>query len=114
MGKEAIKKTESDILEERFKSAKTIKGTRSYHSFQTIPENETELHVKKFSFSTDFKLVSVSSCSGRGTNRGRGRGLRGVRGRGRGVLPLIDMSDEGAEDLHDARGRGRPRRRGAV
>ena len=76
VGEEEIKKIENDILIDRFKSAKTIKGTRSFHSFETIVENEniTDLNVRKFSFSMDVKRVKVlrEKCYG-GQKQGKGK-----------------------------------------
>ena len=82
ISEEKIETNEKDLLSERFKSAKTIKGTRGYHSFETISGNQTELNVHQFSFSEDVKRVSITASSGRGGVRGRGQLGRGQRGRG--------------------------------
>ena len=82
ISEEKIETNEKELLSERFKSAKTIKGTRGYHSFETISGNQTELNVRQFSFSEDVKRVSITASSGRGGVRGRGQRGRGQRGRG--------------------------------
>ena len=66
ISEEKIQQVEKEVLSERFKTAKTIKGTRGYHSFETIPGNQTELNVRQFSFSPDVKRVSVTVSRGRG------------------------------------------------
>ena len=98
ISEEKIQQVEKDILTERFKTAKTIKGTRGFHSFETIEGNQSELYVRQFSLSPDMKKVSVTvSQGGRGrgagrgvvrgsVTRGRGQGGRGQRGRGQGGL----------------------------
>ena len=122
ISEEKIQEVEKELLSERFKTSKTIKGTRGYHSFETIPGNNTELNVRQFSFSPEVKRVSVTVSRGRGAARGsvRGRGLggrgqgAGNRGRGRGhgaALAFLDQEEDVSEP-QPARGRGRERRRG--
>ena len=84
ISEEKIERNETELLSERFKSAKTIKGTRGYHSFETIFGNQNELNVRQFSFSEDVKRVSITASRGRGRGGVRGRGQlgRGQRGRG--------------------------------
>ena len=86
ISEEKIQQVEKDILTARFKTAKTIKGTRGFHSFETIEGNQSELYVRQFSLSPDMKKVSVTVSQG-GRGRGAGRGVvRGsvTRGRGQG------------------------------
>ena len=122
ISEEKMQEVEKELLSERFKTAKTIKRTCGYHSFETIPGNNTELNVRQFSFSPDVKRVSVTVSRGRGAARGsvRGRGLgsrgqgAGNRGRGRGhgaAVPFLDLEEDVSEP-QPARGRGRERRRG--
>ena len=56
---EQISELEEEILVERFKLAKTIKGTLGYHNFSSIPSNHKEVLVKKYSLSEEEKKVSV-------------------------------------------------------
>ena len=56
---EKISELEEEILIERFKLAKTIKGTLGYHNFSSIPNNHKEVLVKKYSLSEEEKKVSV-------------------------------------------------------
>ena len=46
-----IQKLEEEVLLDRFKSSKTIKGTLGYHNFESIPGNNQEVKVKKYSLS---------------------------------------------------------------
>ena len=59
---EDINKLEDDILEERFKAAKTIQGTLGFHNYESIPDNHKKVKVKKFSLSDTVKTVSVVKC----------------------------------------------------
>ena len=96
---EDIEAIENKILIERFKEAKTIKGTQSYHSFEPLQDNNNEMNVRKFSLSDSVKKVKLrrtvstgingrqSEMSGRGSEtigRGRvmGNRVRGVGGSG--------------------------------
>ena len=112
ISEEKIQSNEKELLSERFKSAKTIKGTRGYHSFETISGNQTELNVRQFSFSEDVKRVSITSSRGRGGVRGRGQLGRGQRGRGQQGRVASPRVEEEVSDPQPARGRGRERRRG--
>ena len=112
ISEEKIQSNEKELLSERFKSAKTIKGTRGYHSFETISGNQTELNVRQFSFSEDVKRVSITASRGRGGVRGRGQLGRGQRGRGLQGRVASPRVEEEVSDPQPARGRGRERRRG--
>ena len=112
ISEEKIQSNEKELLSERFKSAKTIKGTRGYHSFETISGNQTELNVRQFSFSEDVKRVSITASRGRGGVRGRGQLGRGQRGRGQQGRVASPRVEEEVSDPQPARGRGRERRRG--
>ena len=57
---EEIETLHSDVLEERFKSAKTIKGTLGFHSYSPIPGCYDSITVKQYDLSTVFKKVSVT------------------------------------------------------
>ena len=82
VSKEDIEKVEKEILVERFKETKTIKGTLGYHSFEPIDNNLTQLIAKQFSYSQEENIVTVSKPTGLGvpqlSTRGRPRG-RGAR-----------------------------------
>ena len=117
ISEEKIQGVEKELLSERFKTAKTIKGTRGYHSFETISGNQTELNVRQFSFSKDVRRVSVTVNRGGGGVGGRGQRGRGHRGRGqqgRGISnePAPASLEEEVNDTQPARGHGRERRRG--
>ena len=56
---EEIKKLEEEVLRDRFKNAKTIQGTLGFHDYETIPGNNKQIKVKKFSLSSTVKIVSV-------------------------------------------------------
>ena len=73
---EFIEELEINVLVERFKNAKTIPGTLGYHSFSTMPGNNNQVKVKKYSLSTIEKTVSVIKGGRRGVG-GRGRRERG-------------------------------------
>ena len=62
---------------ERFKEAKTIKGTLGYHCFKTIPDNHSEVIVIRFGLSEMEKTVSVVKGPARRGGRGRGMGAGG-------------------------------------
>jgi hypothetical protein len=114
ISEEKIQSNETELLSERFKSAKTIKGTRGYHSFETIFGNQNELNVRQFSFSEDVKRVSITASRGRGRGGVRGRGQlgRGQRGRGQQGRVASPRVEEEVSDPQPARGRGRERRTG--
>ena len=57
---ESIQQLEQDILEERFKKVKVIKGTQQFHSFMSLSDNQKVIKVKRFSLSSQEKLVNVS------------------------------------------------------
>lgn len=46
------------FLEERFQKARTIPGTRKFHSF--IPVSKDKMRVRYFSFSSEFKEINVA------------------------------------------------------
>ena len=48
-----------EVLREKIMAAKTIPGTLGFHDYQTIPGNNKEIKVKKFSLSSTVKVVSV-------------------------------------------------------
>ena len=70
-----IEELEINVLVERFKNAKTIPGTLGYHSFSTIPGNNQQVKVKKYSLSTTEKTVSI--IKGRRSVGGRQSRKRG-------------------------------------
>ena len=112
ISEEKIQSNEKELLSERFKSAKTIKGTRGYHSFETISGNQSELNVCQFSFSEDVKRVSITASMGRGGVRGRGQLGRGQRGRGQQGIVASPRVEEEVSDPQPARGTCQERRRG--
>ena len=50
----------SEVLEERFESAKTIKGTLGFHSYSPIPGCYDSITVKKYDLSNVYKKVKVT------------------------------------------------------
>ena len=48
---------EREVLTERYKTAKTTKETRGYHSFETIPGKNTELNIRQ----TFYKVIILRS-----------------------------------------------------
>ena len=60
---EEILKIESDVLADRFKAAKTINGTLTFHQFQSIEGSKTHLMVKEFSRSDISKKKKVTKKS---------------------------------------------------
>ena len=56
---EMIEKLESEVLQNRFKNAKTIKGTLGFHSFSPIPGCYDKVIVKQYDLSPKYKKVSV-------------------------------------------------------
>ena len=54
-----IEKLESEVLQNRFKNAKTIKGTLGFHSFSPIPGCYDKVIVKQYDLSPKYKKVSV-------------------------------------------------------
>ena len=54
-----IDRVEETILAERFSKCKTIKGTLGFHNFECFPQNHMKMKVKKFSLSTEEKIVSI-------------------------------------------------------
>lgn len=50
---------EAKILKDRFKAAKTIRGTQQFHNYR--PMNETRVSVKNYSFSEESAIEIVSS-----------------------------------------------------
>ena len=80
---ESIELQEKQLLVERFKNAKVINGTLRYHNFASIPGCLEKVNVKRYSFSSTEKTVSVTKKN-RGHAGGQGqRGGQCVRGRGR-------------------------------
>lgn len=73
---EDIMKLEQEVLVERFKLAKTIKGTLGYHRFMSIPGDQSQVKVKKYGLSTTEVKVSVVKGPARG---GRVRALMNTR-----------------------------------
>ena len=56
---EMIENLESEVLQNRFKNAKTIKGTLGFHSFSPIPGCYDSVTVKQYDLSPKYKKVSV-------------------------------------------------------
>ena len=57
---EEILQIEEEVLAERFKSARTIKGTLKLHQFASIGESRTHLNVKEYSLCDSSKKVKIS------------------------------------------------------
>ena len=57
---EEIESLHTEVLEERFKKAKTIKGTLGFHSYSPIPGCYDKITVKQYDLSSVNKKVSVS------------------------------------------------------
>ena len=74
---EFIEELEMNVLVDWFKNAKTIPGTLGYHSFNSIPGNNVQGKLKKYSLSTTEKTVSV--IKGRRRAVGGGRGEERIR-----------------------------------
>ena len=103
---ENIAELEEEILEERFKAARTIPGTQGFHNYESIPGNHRQVKVKKFSLSNREKIVSV-------VKRGAGTNIRLT------VQPvgIEDEAQAGGEAVQSAesgnsRGRGQRKNRG--
>lgn len=56
---EVIENLELEVLEDRFKHAKTVKGTLGFHSFSPIPGCYDSVIVKQYDLSSEYKKVSV-------------------------------------------------------
>ena len=57
---EEILQLEEEVLADRFKAAKTIKGTLKLHQFNSIPNSKTHVNVKEYSMCDSSKNVKVS------------------------------------------------------
>ena len=57
---EEIESLHTEVLEERFMKAKTIKGTLGFHSYSPIPGCYDKITVKQYDLSSVNKKVSVS------------------------------------------------------
>ena len=62
VSQEEISSIHSEVLEERFESAKTIKGTLGFHSYSPIPGCYDSVIVKQYDLSTEYKKVSVTKA----------------------------------------------------
>ena len=57
---EEIQRIEEELLADRFKTARTIKGTLKLHQFNSIGESKTHLKVKEYSMCESSKNVKIS------------------------------------------------------
>ena len=57
---EEILRIEREVLAERFKAAKTIKGTLKLHQFNSIADSKTHLNVKEYSMCDTTKKVKIA------------------------------------------------------
>ena len=62
VSQEDITNLHSEVLEDRFECAKTIKGTLGFHSYSSIPGCYDSVIVKQFDKSTKYKKVSVTKA----------------------------------------------------
>ena len=62
VSQEDITNLHSEVLEDRFECAKTIKGTLGFHSYSSIPGCYDSVIVKQFDKSKKYKKVSVTKA----------------------------------------------------